>query len=706
MKDLYTRPPVTRVVNDDIKLARPPQIVVPTDHSKGNRATTYKPLLVTKKSTPPLPTTFRPKTSLAKLIDTLTTRRPEPVITTTTTSSPTTTPKPSTPHYTADRPADPIIRPPMRPNIKDLLATIGLTAEVMPPPNIPQPPPELTPEMRDLLNSFGLLTNEAPPKNFLAASEAKSAAIQDEFVPIPSYNYKLDDSFHVDEATPIQTDFDEFSTPHYKMNTDPDLSPHDFYAFKPLPLPEEETYTSDMESFFKSVGLLDGTYRNKKSYFDVPSSSTYRPSPFAMMEEIPEVRVDFLSPDMLSVLGNLGISNGNDFRRSDVGAQRRSDDVLPVESTSVPKKDESIPIETTQASIKSTYLPKVDVPTSTKQSKFEVPNSTKQSKVDVPTSTKQSKPEDSETSASKEVPIEMPLFKPVQTGERIFVVGSTTATKTKERVSIVLPTQIDQMMDEAVNAKPKSASVVGKVEQHKDETADDFAKLQHLLETIQRLEKMNGSLTNADLDSIDLSRYNLSQTLLSKAGPDPVAENEANLIKNEVKRQSSEDASESPFRFTLDLAATTEEGFLDKDISDTKTTVADNSAARIDSIFTSPSPDTDSSSTTSSSTTSSSSSSTTSTTTTTTTPKPTLLTNEERQNGLEDSFGGGSSSGLDPVADETLPPPRRNGFYFFSDWNSFLEVGEDPDKVVVRFDPKLGDSSRFIPVEIPSKSFR
>lgn len=40
-------------------------------------------------------------------------------------------------------------------------------------------------------------------------------------------------------------------------------------------------------------------------------------------------------------------------------------------------------------------------------------------------------------------------------------------------------------------------------------------------------------------------------------------------------------------------------------------------------------------------------------------------------------------------------------FYFFSDWNSFLEVGEDADKVVVRFDPKVGDPSHFIPVKIP-----
>lgn len=684
------------MVNDDIKLARPPQIVVPTNHSKGNKATTYKPVLVTKKATAPPPTTFHPIANIAKLIDPLVTRRTATATSTsTTTTSTTTTPKPPTGHYAPERPSEPIRRPAIRPNVKDLLATIGLTAEVMPTSSTPPPPPELTAEMRDLLNSFGLLTNEAPPRTFPFSSELATAA-QEDFAPIPSYNYKLDDSFHVEELAPIQTDAGDISTQHFKMNTDPDLSPGDFYAFKPLPLPEEEVYTSDMESFFKSVGLLDGTYRNKKSMFDV-STTTYRPSSYAMMDEIPEVRVDFLSPDMLSVLGNLGISNGNDYRRSDsLVAQRRSDDVaLPtVESTSTSKK-ETLPMAGSTLITTTTKFPK---PETTK----ETIKSTSVPRKEKITSIETTKLNDFESSASKEVLIEMPVFKPVLTEEKLFVVGSTKPTKNEERVSIVLPTQINHMMDKAVNAKPTAASVVGKVKKPIDETADDYEKLQHLLETIRKLEKMNRTLTNEDLDSIDLSHYNLSQALLDQQGPDPVKAYTDNMKKNEVKRQSStEDASESPFRFTLDLAATTEEGFLDKEISDIKTTVSDNSAALIKSIFTTSSPEKDSTTTASSTT----SSTTTTTTTTTTTPKPTLLTNEERKNGLEDSFGG-SDSGLDPVADEKLPPPRRNGFYFFSDWNSFLEVGEDPDKVVVRFDPKLGDSSRFIPVEIPSKSFR
>ncbi|XP_014210010.1 cell wall protein DAN4 [Copidosoma floridanum] len=64
---------------------------------------------------------------------------------------------------------------------------------------------------------------------------------------------------------------------------------------------------------------------------------------------------------------------------------------------------------------------------------------------------------------------------------------------------------------------------------------------------------------------------------------------------------------------------------------------------------------------------------------------------------LEDSFGG-STSEPDPV----LPTRPKTGFYFLVDWNSFLEVGEDgKDKVSLRFAPKVGDRTRFIPVKIP-----
>lgn len=65
---------------------------------------------------------------------------------------------------------------------------------------------------------------------------------------------------------------------------------------------------------------------------------------------------------------------------------------------------------------------------------------------------------------------------------------------------------------------------------------------------------------------------------------------------------------------------------------------------------------------------------------------------------LEDSFGGAA-----PVipGDSELPPPKKNGFYWMVDWNSFLEVGEGDTKVNIRFEPKLGDPQMFLPVNVP-----
>lgn len=64
---------------------------------------------------------------------------------------------------------------------------------------------------------------------------------------------------------------------------------------------------------------------------------------------------------------------------------------------------------------------------------------------------------------------------------------------------------------------------------------------------------------------------------------------------------------------------------------------------------------------------------------------------------LEESFGG-TTRAPDPI----LPTKRRNGLYFLVDWNTFLEVGdEDSEKVNLRFEPKVGDRTRFLPVSVP-----
>lgn len=64
---------------------------------------------------------------------------------------------------------------------------------------------------------------------------------------------------------------------------------------------------------------------------------------------------------------------------------------------------------------------------------------------------------------------------------------------------------------------------------------------------------------------------------------------------------------------------------------------------------------------------------------------------------LEESFGG-TTRAPDPI----LPNKRKSGLYFLLDLNTFLEVGdENNEKVNLRFQPKVGDRTRFLPVSVP-----
>uniref|UniRef100_T1H4F4 Uncharacterized protein n=1 Tax=Megaselia scalaris TaxID=36166 RepID=T1H4F4_MEGSC len=65
---------------------------------------------------------------------------------------------------------------------------------------------------------------------------------------------------------------------------------------------------------------------------------------------------------------------------------------------------------------------------------------------------------------------------------------------------------------------------------------------------------------------------------------------------------------------------------------------------------------------------------------------------------LEDSFGKGD---INKDNQSQLPAKKKNGFYLLADWNSFLEVGDGDEKVVVRLNKTIGDPSLFIPVKIP-----
>lgn len=71
---------------------------------------------------------------------------------------------------------------------------------------------------------------------------------------------------------------------------------------------------------------------------------------------------------------------------------------------------------------------------------------------------------------------------------------------------------------------------------------------------------------------------------------------------------------------------------------------------------------------------------------------------EKRVADLEDSFGAGD---INKDNQSQLPAKKKNGFYLLADWNSFLEVGDGDEKVVVRLNKTIGDPSLFIPVKIP-----
>lgn len=212
-----------------------------------------------------------------------------------------------------------------------------------------------------------------------------------------------------------------------------------------------------------------------------------------------------------------------------------------------------------------------------------------------------------------------------------------------------------------------------------DTDEEDYKKLQELLKTLQELQRLNSTLNKDALEKLDPRYFNLSETLLAQ-GPNPILENELDLSKNEIKRQTE---SPEPTKYSLDLNVdeTNQPAETTTPTTASETTTESNSISNteIDKIFVvTPEPNFKFPATTA---------------TTTTEEAP-------RNNAAElgDSFAGGLG---DAENAEPLPPPRRNGFYFLSDWNSFLEVGEDPDKIIVRFDPKVGDPSRFIPVNVP-----
>jgi hypothetical protein len=70
---------------------------------------------------------------------------------------------------------------------------------------------------------------------------------------------------------------------------------------------------------------------------------------------------------------------------------------------------------------------------------------------------------------------------------------------------------------------------------------------------------------------------------------------------------------------------------------------------------------------------------------------------------LAASFGGGETAPADVSVDDALPTKKPNGLYFLLDWNTFLDVGEEDSsrRVNLRFNPRLGNSRNFLPVTVP-----
>ncbi|XP_076682619.1 uncharacterized protein LOC143376325 isoform X2 [Andrena cerasifolii] len=192
-------------------------------------------------------------------------------------------------------------------------------------------------------------------------------------------------------------------------------------------------------------------------------------------------------------------------------------------------------------------------------------------------------------------------------------------------------------------------------------------KINELLDTVKLVQEGKVDIQSVRKVANDL----LESAKTLKDGPDPLKLEEIIKIynedlKNEIKRQeeqrqettTSGDVEET----TLSSMATTES-------AGTSTDSAKAASGQLDSSSTTPAPDTSSTSTTVSN----------------------LLA-------LEESFGGTSP----PEPEPTVPPRPKSGLYFLVDWNSFLEVGDDgQEKINLRFQPKVGDRRRFLPVTVP-----
>ncbi|XP_029168320.1 uncharacterized protein LOC114938507, partial [Nylanderia fulva] len=260
-----------------------------------------------------------------------------------------------------------------------------------------------------------------------------------------------------------------------------------------------------------------------------------------------------------------------------------------------------------------------------------------------------------------------------------------SAPRTTERPSLieVVPDNMRKILENIGLISPKVSKTTPKMEAiepkdstkfhvfkpHEVEVKDERQRMRinELLDTINRFVQ-EGKANSKDVQRIadDL----LVNTKTLKNGPDPLYLEELirinnEDIKNEVKRQNPKETTNK----TINIG--------DEDLTKTTTT----ESVDVSSTTTTP----------------------TTTLITPITPDSAKSNSDESSTSsvnlaaLEESFGG-TTRAPDPV----LPTKRRSGLYFLVDWNTFLEVGDDAsEKVNLRFEPKVGDRTRFLPVTIP-----
>lgn len=435
--------------------------------------------------------------------------------------------------------------------------------------------------------------------------------------------------------------------------------PTDFQNFRPIPADNPKSISEDFQNILRSFGLLGGkptktrVPKKQKTETTTVTSTTVSSTTEAPMKAMPEIINIPLPSDMMAVLANLGVSTESPIA---IKIQMPS-------STRTHSTTRAPPLTNTSSSTrvsKRTTHPEPSTTQSTTTIDYE-------SNAEVIRTKSAQASAFSRRSETKTTPL-------------------TTTLGTSKRHSSMRPIVVGEIPME----KPRKIDSYSRTNIFKPTTSakqtskDDYKKLEHLLETIKELDKLNTTLTSKHLEKLDLSNFNFSESLSSQ-GPDPINfyAHDIHPLKNEIKRQEPQDKKDNPTKISLDLNESDSPKITvinavkaSEDLVEDGTTFSPMNQLNEDEDETTENSDT---------------------TTTTTTEEGRSASADE----LKDSFP--NDTDTDEPLDETLPLPRRNGFYFLADWNSFLEVGQDEEKVVVRFDPKIGDPSRFIPVHIPSK---